>query len=140
MESTEKNGIVILRLFKNEDLNQMIKKACEKHNIKTGIVISGIGQLKSVTLGYFKEKDNYTPQKFTKRFELLSLSGNICKDEKENILHLHAVLGNEKKETIGGHFIDGEVSITGEIAILKLDIQAKRVYDEETGLKNLSIQ
>ncbi len=139
MNSKEKNNIILIRLFKNEDVNNMIKKACKIHNAKTGIILSGIGQLKNVTLGYFKKKDDYSPQTFKKPLELLNLNGNIIKSNDEYILHLHAILGDEDKTTIGGHFIEGIVSVTGEIAILKTDIHALRTKDEETGLKSLSI-
>jgi len=103
-------------------------------------VISGIGQLKNIKLGYFKEKGDYAPQLFKYPKELLSLSGNICKEKNEYLLHLHAVLGDENKKAIGGHFIDGIVSVTAEIVILKTDLDIKRKTDKETGLKNISLQ
>ena len=139
MKTKENNNLVLIRLFKNEDVNDMIKKACRDHNIKTAILISGIGQLKNVTLGYFKKKGDYSPQKFKKPLELLSLNGNIIKNNDEYLLHLHAILGDEDKSTIGGHFIDGKISVTGELAILKTETNAQRIEDEETGLKSLSI-
>ena len=38
------------------------------------------------------------------------------------LLHFHIVLGSENKNAIGGHFIDGTISITGEIVLLKTNI------------------
>lgn len=140
MQSREKNNLVFIRLFKDEDVIKMLKEACKKHDIQTGIIISGIGQLKNVKLGYFKEKGNYTPQMFKKPLELLSLSGNICKAKDEHLLHLHTILGDEDKRSIGGHFIEGIVSVTGEIVILKSDMNLNRKIDLETGLKNLWFQ
>ena len=140
MESKEKNNVIFLRLFPDENINDMIIKACRENNVKTAVILSGIGQAKNVKLGYFRKKGDYSEERFTKPFEILSLTGNIVKQNDEYLLHLHAVLGDENKKTIGGHFINGIISITGEIVILKTKINAKRVYDEETGLKALKLE
>jgi len=137
MQSKGKNNLIIIRIFKEENVNKMIKEVCEKHKVNSAVIISGIGQLKNIKLGYFKEKGNYAPQTFREPLELLSLSGNICKDKNEFLLHLHAVLGDENKKAIGGHFIDGIVSVTAEIVLLKSVLDIKRKTDQETGLKNI---
>ncbi|OGS40318.1 MAG: hypothetical protein A3K77_07475 [Euryarchaeota archaeon RBG_13_31_8] len=137
MLSKEKKNIIFLRLFTDEDINKQIKNVCKIHKVKTAIVISGIGQLKNVQLGYYKEKDNYTNEIFNKPLEILSLSGNICSENGEYLIHMHAVLSDEKKSAIGGHFIEGIVSVTAEIVLLKTDIIAKRKIDDQTGLKML---
>ncbi len=137
MQSKEKENIIFLRLFTDEDVNKQIKKACKLHNVKTAIIISGIGQLKNVQLGYFKEKGEYIKEVFKKPLEILSLNGNICLDASEYIIHMHAVLGDERKGVLGGHFFKGIVSVTAEIVLLKTDINAKRKDDNQTGLKML---
>lgn len=140
MQTAEKKNIIFLRLFPGEDVNEKIKEACKKHNVKSAIVISAIGQLKHVQLGYFKGKGDYSPEEYNKDLEILSLTGNICKDEDDYLLHLHAILGNENKTTIGGHFIEGTIGIIGEIAVLKTDLPLKREYDKRTGLKTLVLE
>jgi len=137
MLSKEKKNIIFLRLFPDEDINKQIKKACKTHNVKTAIIISGIGQLKNVQLGYFKEKGNYTKEIFNRPLEILSLNGNICNEDGDYSIHMHAVLGDEEKNVLGGHFFEGIVSVTIEIVLLKIDIIAKRKIDEKTGLKIL---
>lgn len=141
MQTKEKKNIIFLRLFPDEDLNEQLKEACKKYDVKTAVVLSGIGQLKKVKLGYFKEKGDYSPEEYEKPLEILSLTGNICKeDDDDYLLHLHIVLGNEKKNAIGGHFIEGTVGIIGEIVLLKTDIKIKREYNDETGLKTLVLE
>jgi predicted DNA-binding protein with PD1-like motif len=137
MLSKDKKNIIILRLFPDEDVNKQIKNVCKNHDVKSAIIISGIGQLKNVQLGYFKEKGNYTRVTFNKPLEILSLNGNICKENGAYSIHMHAVLGDENKNAIGGHFIEGVVSVTAEIVLLKIDIGIKRKEDEVTGLKML---
>jgi len=140
MQSKEKQNIIFIKLFRDEDVNEKIIEACKLHNVKTAAVISGIGQLKDFQLGYFKKKNNYTPEIFDASYELLSLIGNICKENDDYLLHLHAVLGDEKKSVIGGHFIEGKVEITGEIILLKSNVDVKRKFDEKTGLKNMFLE
>ena len=70
----------------------------------------------------------------------MSLTGNICREDDDYLLHLHAVLGDEKKSVVGGHFIEGKVEITGEIVLLKTNLDVKRKLDEKTGLKNMFLE
>ena len=140
MQSEENGNVVVIRLFPDENIHKQIKKVCKAYNIETAIVLSGIGQLKDVDLGYFKEKGNYNPEKFKGPFELLSLNGNIIKQEEDYISHLHVVLGDSEKKVLGGHLIDGFTEVTNEIALLKTNIPAKRKIDEKTGLKSLFLE
>lgn len=137
MQSVEKKNIVFARLFPGEDVNKELIELCKKHDIESGVIISGIGQFKKVELGYFKCKGDYSHETFEKPLEVLSLNGNICKIENEYVLHIHAVLSDDKKNAIGGHFINAIVSVTGEIVILKTNVTFKRETDEDTGLKNM---
>lgn len=140
MQSKEKDDLIFIRLFPDEDIHEKLIEACRSHNVKTAVVISGLGQLKKFQLGYFKEKKNYAPQRFDKPYELLSLTGSICSQNGDYILHLHAVLSDEKKNAIGGHLIEGKVEVTNEIVLLKMDINIERRLEEETGLKGLFLE
>ena len=140
MQSKEKDNLVFVRLFPGEDTLQELKKACEKHKIETAVVIAGLGQLKQFKLGYYKEKGNYTPQEFQKPHELLSLTGNISNQEGEYNFHLHAVLGDEGKNVVGGHLISGTAEVTNEIVLLKTDLKVKRKLEESTGLEGMFLE
>ena len=140
MLSKENENLVFIKLQPDEDINAQIKKACKKHDIKTAIVISGIGQLKKTKLGFFKNKDNYSPKIFEKPLELLSLTGNIIYQNNDYLLHLHTVVSDENKIAYGGHLIEGEISITAEIVLLKNDIDIFRKQNKKTGLKDMSFE
>ena len=140
MQSKEKKNIIFVRLFPDENVNEQLIEACKLHDIRTAVVISSIGQLKNTKLGYFKEKGNYSPKVFNKPLEILSLTGNILKQGNEYIPHLHAVLSDEKKNAIGGHFIEGKISITAEIVLIKTNIDVKRITNDKTGLKDLYLE
>lgn len=138
MQSQEKDNLIIARLFPGENVFEQLKEICKKHNLTTGIVISGIGQLGFVETGFFKAKGNYMNQKFAKPLEILSISGIIStKEQNEFDFHLHITLSDENKNAFGGHFINGIVSITLELAILKSEIKITRQTEELTGLAGL---
>ena len=140
MQSREKNGIIFIRLFTDEKINNELIEVCKKYNVKNAVIVSAIGQVKEVKLGYFKEKGNYAEEKFQKPLEILSISGNIIKNNDEYILHIHTIVGTEEKKTIGGHLIDATVGVTAEIVLLKTDIKAERRIDKHTGLKSLYLE
>jgi len=137
MYSKEKDNLIFVRLMLDEELHDQLKKVCKKHSVKTAVILSGIGQLKNFQLGYFKKKGDYLPETFEKPHELLSLSGNICQQDGEYLLHLHAILGDENKQLIGGHLIEGNVEVTNEIVLLKTSMGVKRKFEENTGLKGI---
>lgn len=140
MHSIEKKNIIFARFLPGEDVKKKLMELCKKHCIDSGFILSGIGQFEKVELGYFKGKGDYSHQIFEKPLEVLSLNGNICKMRDEHVLHIHAVLSDDKKNVFGGHFINAIVSITGEIMILKTNILFKRKINEQTGLKNIVFQ
>lgn len=136
-EDKEK-GLIFIRLFPDENFYDCLKEACVKCGVKTAVIISGLGQLKNFGLGYFKEKGNYLPQEFSEPHELISLTGNISKQENgEYEFHVHACLGNSNKNVVGGHLIKGIVEITNEIVLLKSDVSVLRKVEEDTGLKGM---
>lgn len=140
MQSKEENNLILVRLFPGEDIYRALKEVCQKRKVETAVVLSGLGQLKQFELGYFKEKGNYMPQEFEKAHELLSLTGNISLQDGEYNLHLHAILGDEQKKTVGGHLIKGKVEVTNEIALLKTGVKMKRKLEEDTGLQGMFLE
>lgn len=130
-------NIIFCRFFSDEDLFKELKNVCLNHNIKTAIILSGIGQLKNFEIGYFKKDKTYTNSFYSKIYELLNLSGNIIKNNDEYIIHIHAILGDKDKKTIGGHLNKALVEVTCELVLLKININAYRKIEEKTGLKSL---
>jgi predicted DNA-binding protein with PD1-like motif len=140
MQSKKEKDLIFIRLFPDENIYEKLEAVCIKYQVETAVVISGIGQLKDFKLGYFKEKGNYTPEHFKTPHELLSLEGNICEQHGEYKFHLHAVLGNENKETVGGHLIDGLVEVTSEIVLLKVTTRIDRKLEDTTGLEGMFLE
>jgi len=141
MQSSEENGLIISRFFSDEDIFESLDKLCRKHNVKTAVIISGVGQLKQFTLGYFNGT-GYEYHEFPHVHELLSLSGIISweQEDKGYKYHLHVILGNENVQAIGGHLVKGTVESTNEIVLVKSAIMTHRKRDEKTGLQGLYLE
>jgi predicted DNA-binding protein with PD1-like motif len=140
MQSKEKGGLIFIRLFPGEDIYRSLRKACQRHKVKTAVVLSGVGQLKKFKLGYFREKGDYAPEELENPHELLSLTGSISHQGRDYNFHLHVALGNEAKGVVGGHLIEGTVDVTNEIILLKTDLVVKRVLEEDTGLQGMFLE
>ena len=140
MQSKENENLVFIRLFQDENIHEKLIETCKLHNVKTAVILSGLGQLKNFQIGYFKEKSNYKKEKFQKPHELLSLTGSICYQNNNYELHLHATFSNEQMNAIGGHLFSGFVEVTNEIILLKTNINIERRTEEATGLKGLFLE
>ncbi len=140
MQSKKKDNLIIIRLFPGESIFEELKNVCRKYEVKTAVVISGIGQLKQFKLGYFRKKGDYVSEYYEKAYEMISLTGNICNSKDGYEFHVHACLGNEKKEAMGGHLIEGTVEITNEISLLITDMSIERKTEEKTGLRGLFLE
>ncbi len=138
MQSARKGHMVVAKLSKGENLFAALKEIIEKHDIVSGLVISGIGMLRNIELGYYSGEE-HEPKRFKRPRELLALHGSITTGE-EIVIHLHCALSDENYDVIGGHLIDAEVAVVAELVIAKLSkIELGRELNPETGLKELSV-
>ena len=141
MQAKEKDGLIAVRLFPNEDLFDSLSKACKQINVQSAVIVSGIGQFKDISLGYFRKKGDYSPEEFPEPYEIISLTGNVgLQDGGEYAFHMHVTMGDEGKKVLGGHLLKATVAITGEIFLLKSDIKIVRKVEEETGLKGMFLE
>jgi predicted DNA-binding protein with PD1-like motif len=123
-------------LLENQDVVESIRKSVEKEGVKTGVFIL-IGSLRHAVLGFFKD-EAYRFDHLVGPLEVASCMGNISSDEKGEVLvHAHAVVSNEKGDTLGGHLMKGSlVGATAELVIIEVaGIDLQRILDEKTKLK-----
>jgi predicted DNA-binding protein with PD1-like motif len=140
MKEGQIGRICFFRLSKGEDLAAAIKKRAEECHIKAGILYL-IGSVKEVVLGYYKD-GQYKSVWLDGPLEIASGMGNIAIDEKgEVVIHVHLVVSNEKGEAFGGHLMkDSYVGVTAELVLIEaLSVNLRRVLDEKTGLKLLTV-
>jgi len=140
MEYREGDGLIVVRLHQDEDLFEELTKVCEACDVRTGVFVSGIGMLKQAELNFYVKHGEYASVLFPEPLELVSLTGNVLRQDGEYAFHLHAVLAKHTKEAVAGHLSKGKVNVTNEIVILKTGIPAARKMDDATGLMGLTFE
>ena len=140
MEYREDQGLIMARLHQDEDIFESLKNVCVACDVRTGVVLSGIGMLKQAELSFYVKQGRYATVLFPEPLELVSLTGNMLLQDGEYKFHLHAALARETKEALAGHLSAGKVNVTNEIVILKTDIPAVRKLDDATGLMALTFE
>ncbi len=140
MEHSEDQGLIMVRLHQNEDLFESLESVCRACDVRTGVLLSGIGMLKQAELSFFVKQGRYATVLFPEPLELVTLTGNVLLQDGEYKFHLHAVLAKDTKEAVAGHLSKGKVNVTNEIVILKTAIPALRKLDDATGLMALGFE
>jgi hypothetical protein len=76
--------------------------------------LSGVGSVTDVELGYYDlEKKEYVRRRFSERYELLGLTGNLSLEPGgEAMVHAHALLGTRDFQVFGGHVMEATVTAT----------------------------
>lgn len=124
--------IINLGIEPGEMLLETIIKAIDENDIQNGIVVSGIGTLKTCNMHYINHTEfppSDTIYHLEKPLELSSVSGIIA----NKVPHLHIVISCGKNEVYGGHLEpESEVAYLAEIAILKTNfVPMERKLDVE---------
>jgi len=131
------NQTFIFRVKPNEELVQSISQYCKSHSINSGVIISIIGSVKSVKLGFLKElPGKYITKEFPGPLEIVSAQGTIATFKNEFALHIH-ILVSDENHAVGGHLNEARIFSTAEVVIAKSDRQIIRRFDNYTGLKEL---
>ena len=141
MKTLEHGGptqVVIIALEPGEMLLESIREAIARHDIRNGVVVSGIGTLRTCHMHYIEHTDFPPKDRFfrlVKPLELVSTSGLIADGEP----HLHIVVSCGETEVWAGHLEpESEVAYLAEIVILKTSGPAMvRTKDEARGIKLL---
>lgn len=130
--------VIVIALGPGELLLESIDEAIREFDIRNGVVVSGIGTLKTCRMHYIIHTD-FPPQDaiFTleEPLELLSVNGIIADGEP----HLHGVVSHADSEARGGHIEPGcEVAYLAEIVIHKYpDLHLERRRDRDKKVKLL---
>lgn len=115
-----KQGLLFVRMDDGENFYDNLLKTLKKHEIESGIILSGIGMLRRFEIGWFNG-EVYEKEFVKFPCELLSLSGNISLKDSEVFPHIHATLSDPNKKAFGGHLFSAIVNNTVEMFIMKVD-------------------
>ena len=131
--NTDQPFILVLRL--GENLFENIIRCANTINLKAAS-LSGLGALEDVVVAYYNLHTKTFQQKLFKgTYELISLNGNISLSNNKPNVHIHAALGTEEYNVIGGHIMGAIVSATAEICITPLSGPMHREYKEQFATK-----
>ena len=138
MQSEEENEIIVIKLDNGENLFDSLNSVIEKHEIKSALILSGIGMLKDFEIGYYNGSE-YENKRFEDPMELLSMHGSIAEGQ-ENKIHIHVSLASSDHTTFGGHLMNARVCMLNEIILRKLNkITLSRKLNEKSGLLELAV-
>ena len=130
----------LIRLDEGEQLASALEQFAAQTKLE-GAWLSGLGAAQQATLGFYNlDEQTYQWQEFKGLREVLSLTGNIAFDEDGKLVwHLHAVLGDDRYQTVGGHVKDLVVGGTLELFVHRAYQPTKRKLDKRVGLKTLDL-
>lgn len=124
----------LLQLFKGEEIFSSLVQFAKDQDLKSGL-ISGIGAVNEITVGYFDvEKKGYPKNQFKETHELLSCKGNFSLNDGEPFPHCHIVFCDTEQRAYGGHLFAATVAVTAEFYIITDHQKVVRGYNEDIGI------
>ncbi|MDQ7814893.1 MAG: DNA-binding protein [Patescibacteria group bacterium] len=129
---------VSFRLKPGQLLFEEIEKGVKEKGIKAGVLLSIVAGLQNARLRMAgSDADDQIVKEWDEPFEVVSGTGTVSLDG----CHIHVSLSDKNGNVIGGHLKDGcVVKYTAEIVIgIFDDVEYKRIFDEETGFKELEV-
>lgn len=101
---------------------------------------TAIGAFSHALLGFFDfEKKDYLKIPVEEQVEVLSLVGDITREEDGVEVHAHVVLGQVDGTARGGHILEAHVRPTLEVIVTESPGHLHRKTDKETGLTLISL-
>lgn len=129
----------IVRIDRGEEVLDKLNEFIKETDIKAA-TISGIGACSEVELGVYSVKNReYIKNKYEGEFEILSLLGNITREDEEPYVHIHIMISDCVGITVGGHLNKCIISGTCELRIDECENIYQRRVDDETGIKIIDI-
>lgn len=127
---------ILIRIDKGEEILDIIRKICTAEKIY-GAVFSGIGACsKAVVSSYIPEENDFTNHEADGLLELISLSGNISREDNAPFEHTHALfsyLEDGEQKVLAGHLKLALVSYTAEILLIVTDT-IEKTFDPTVGI------
>ena len=97
---------------------------------------SGIGAASNCEIGYYDlETKEYSYRTIEESCEITALTGNIARIDGEPVIHPHITLARPDFSVVGGHLVEGTISVTGEIWIHGASLNVTRRPGDFPGLK-----
>jgi predicted DNA-binding protein with PD1-like motif len=121
MEIQQENNVVVAKFVEGKILKN-IEELMNQQGFDAAVILSGIGMLKNVVIGYF-DGETYIEEQIKNPVELVALQGNIGREirTRKIVSHLHVALADQDHSLKGGHLLKGEVMVVNEIILQIFD-------------------
>ena len=138
MEYKRFKNTLALRLDKGDEIISSLLSAAQNEGIKAAS-FTGIGATDNFTVGVFNlETQAYDSFTFTGNHEITDLTGNITFVNGKPYVHAHITCAGENANAVGGHLLDGIISLTCEIFINIADGEISRKHDDELNINRFN--
>ena len=122
--------MIVSRILPGEDLKGCVEGLKDFNHLKSGIIICMVGSITKAVL----RMSNGDKKVFAGPLEIVSAEGTIS----SNGVHVHIAVSDDEGAVYGGHLMEGcKVHTTAEICIMETEMVFKRIFDPETGYKEL---
>jgi len=102
--------------------------------------ITALGAFSRATFGYYdRERREYEKIPVEEQVEVISLLGNISRNEGDPQIHVHGVVGRRDGTTRGGHLLEGHVWPTLEAIVTETPSYLRRRMSAEAGLPLIAL-
>ena len=142
MDARNDDFMHIIRLDPGEKIVESLIGYIEKRpkGIPSGF-LTGIGATSSCEIGWYDLSDEeYKTKVIDENCEITTLVGNVAWMDGKPIVHAHITLGRRDYSIIGGHLIEGTISVTCEIWIHKAPFGVGRKPARFMGLKLIDFE
>lgn len=132
------NNLIAAILEDGENVHDSIREVCRGEGVDSALILSGIGMLRGVTIGFWNGS-SYQAKQYTGPMELVAMSGSVAAQEGELSVHIHVSMAGEDHAGIAGHLIDGTVNNINELSIAPFPASSfERRFSERTKLNMLN--
>ena len=128
-------NVIALKLNPQQDLKTELDTFMVHQNVEAACIVTCVGSLTQAVLRLAGRSEATL---FNDRFEIVSLTGTMSLYGS----HYHISIADGTGRTYGGHLLAGcLIYTTAEVVIgIISGLRFKRIYDVETGYKELSIE
>ena len=127
MKHVTKENDWFLRIDPDESLMDCIISLAKEHSIKSAVILSGVGMLSFVRLGFYDiDQQRYIETEFNGIYDLNVVCGNLTWLDQEPWPHVHAVFNDASHKTISGHVLEARCHITTELFLSTNSLELHR--------------
>jgi uncharacterized protein len=138
---SEQEGRTFALVFDSGDETAAGLLEFAKQNKLSASHFTAIGAFERAVLGYFDwEQKDYLKIPINEQIEVISLIGDVSRQNGEPKVHAHVVVAKRDGTAHGGHLLEAYVRPTLEVIIVESPAHLRRTFDAESGLALIDLK